>query len=46
MVNLEQLRTNTVNVPFIGAVSILAVAAAAGVAFILLRRKKSVKLTL
>ena len=42
---LESLRTNTVNLPVIGAISILGLVVAGGIIFFLLRRKKSVKLT-
>ena len=43
---LEQLRSNTVTLPVLGAVSLLTVGIVGVVAFFLLRRKKSVKLTL
>ena len=42
---LEQLRTSTVNLPVIGAISIAGILVAGGIIFFLLRRKKIVKLT-
>ena len=42
---LEQLRTSTVNLPLVGAISIAGLLVAGGIIFFLLRRKKSVKLT-
>lgn len=46
MVSLDELKTNTINLPVVGAVSIAAVGLTALIIFFLLRRKKSVKLTL
>lgn len=43
---LEFLKENTVNLPAIGTISIAGVLIASGIIFLLLRRKKSVKLTL
>ena len=41
----ESLKSNTVNLPVIGAISIAGLLVAGGIIFFLLRRKKSVKLT-
>jgi len=43
--SFEPLRTNTVNLPVVGAVSVAAIIAVGAILFFAFRRKKSVKLT-
>lgn len=45
MVSLDSLRTNTINLPVVGAVSAITVIVVGIGIFFLARRKKSVKLT-
>jgi len=40
----ESLRTNTINLPAIGTISLAGVLIAGGIIFFLLRRKKSISL--